>query len=490
MLAAPRGDLRRTTERVPSRWLLDVVGELSGAGRRLPSSALVGSSPVDDRPWLVGVPSFAAAVAALDVDGAGAGEPVRGQAVLDFPPPGALPAATVQEVRLHQLPDRGAAVGVPLLRADPVVRAGLRLQAARDSAAFTEFDGNLSGLPVPRPSDGRLVSPTQLEGWAYCPFGYFLERVLGVREVEDPEDVLELSPLQRGSLVHHAIDLFMIDVLGREGGPPAPDQRWTDADRQVLSDAFERACAAMAAEGRVGPELLWRREQHRTWAEVLRFLEHDDERRRDTRSSPVASELHFGFDDSDVGTVVLELDDGRTVTFRGSIDRVDRADDGALLVVDYKTGKPQSFRRISQDDPTVGASKLQLPVYALAAQAWAGPGVGQPVRTDYWFTAGEAAELVGIDVDATVLATFGRVVGGIDDQIGAGTFPGRPEESFGPWVRCRACDPDGLGTAEGRRAWERKRHDPALADYLALVEPPDDDETDAATAAKADDRRG
>ena len=48
--------------------------------------------------------------------------------------------------------------------------------------------------------------------------------------------------------------------------------------------------------------------------------------------------------------------------------------------------------------------------------------------------------------------------------------------SSSPWVECAACDPDGLGVTELRRAWERKRADPALAPYAELAEPLDDAE--------------
>jgi hypothetical protein len=36
-----------------------------------------------------------------------------------------------------------------------------------------------------------------------------------------------------------------------------------------------------------------------------------------------------------------------------------------------------------------------------------------------------------------------------------------------------------LGTVELRAAWERKRHDPALAPYAQLAEPLDEDLEDA-----------
>jgi hypothetical protein len=39
------------------------------------------------------------------------------------------------------------------------------------------------------------------------------------------------------------------------------------------------------------------------------------------------------------------------------------------------------------------------------------------------------------------------------------------------WIDCHVCNPDGLGTAELRKQWDRKRHDPALARYAALAEP-------------------
>jgi hypothetical protein len=39
------------------------------------------------------------------------------------------------------------------------------------------------------------------------------------------------------------------------------------------------------------------------------------------------------------------------------------------------------------------------------------------------------------------------------------------------WPECRYCDPDGLGTSDHYREWERIRPDPALRNYLALVEP-------------------
>jgi hypothetical protein len=65
------------------------------------------------------------------------------------------------------------------------------------------------------------------------------------------------------------------------------------------------------------------------------------------------------------------------------------------------------------------------------------------------------------------VTTLGTIVDGIE----RGAFPSHPDDSFKPWVVCAWCDPDGMGVADLRRQWERKRDDPAIAAYAALAEP-------------------
>ncbi len=65
-----------------------------------------------------------------------------------------------------------------------------------------------------------------------------------------------------------------------------------------------------------------------------------------------------------------------------------------------------------------------------------------------------------------VRTTLATIVDGIEQ----GSFPAHPDDQFRPFVVCPWCDPDGLGVAELRRGWERKRTDPAIAPYAALAE--------------------
>jgi ATP-dependent helicase/nuclease subunit B len=421
LLCAPRGDLRSSSERVASRWLVD-----------LPAW----SPPLDG--GAEHVPSFAHAVTHTE-----------------FP-------ATEQEYRLR------AGGGD-----DPVVEAGSRVVRARRSHDFTRFDGNLAAVAVPSPID-EVVSSTRLESWAECPFAYFVSHLLHVQPVEDPAQLLTISAWDRGSLVHEILQSFVDDVLARPAGDrPPPDRPWSAADRARMRELAERVCDDYEARGLTGRPIFWRRERAQILALADRFLTEDDTHRAGDRSRPVAAELRFGYGDDagGPGPVTLALADGRSLRFRGSADRVDVGDDGTIHVVDYKTGKSDDFRALGPDNPDERGTKLQLPVYGMAARQF----VGWPdaaVQARYWFISDrEGFRRIGYAVDDRVLARVGATLATIVEGIERGAFPARPDASGTPWVTCPYCDPDGLGVADLRRDWERKRNHPAIAAYAGMAEP-------------------
>src|ERR687891_616547 len=432
LLCAPRGDLRASSERVPSRWLAELTGDARG-----PDGATATHTDVGAGARVEHVPSFAHAVTHVA-----------------FP-------ATEQEYRLRAGPDH-----------DPVVEAGSRVIRARRSRAFPRFDGNLAGLAVPSPLD-EVVSSTRLESWASCPFAYFVGHLLQVEPTEDPARQLTISAWDRGSLVHEILQSFVDDVLARPAGrQPEPDQSWSPGDHDRMRELAERHCDAYEARGLTGRPVFWRHERSQILALADRFLTEDDAYRRAIRSRPVAAELRFGYDDgAGTGAVALALPDGRQLRFRGAADRVDLGDDGTIRVADYKTGKADDFRRLGPDNPDERGTKLQLPVYGLAARQFVGQAEA-PVEAHYWFVSDrEGFKRIGYAVDDQVLARVGEHLTTIVDGIERGAFPARPDASSTPWVTCPYCDPDGLGVAELRRDWERKRHDPAIAAYAEMAEP-------------------
>ncbi|QYG91430.1 PD-(D/E)XK nuclease family protein [Iamia sp. SCSIO 61187] len=463
VLCFPRGDLRGGRDRVPSRWLLDLAGHLSGG--RLWGDDL----PALDVPWLEHIHSFDHAVRTFD-------QP-----------------ATPQEHRLRSLLAAGAgprALGPATALGDPVIARGAELIAGRASSRLTRFDGNLGGLPVASPADpesGRVASATGLERWARCPFDYFVRSVLGIREVENPEDSLSISALDRGSLVHKALEDFLLEVLARpERARPGPTDPWTAADRLRLREIGAALCAEYEAVGLTGRALFWGRDRARILADLDATLTFDEEVRRLNGGRHLHAELGFGLGDEDLPPVALPLPDGRAVRFRGQIDRIDRTEAGGLVVADYKTGGTSAYQGLSERNPDQGGTHLQLAVYGAAARA----AVGDPeaeVRSEYWFVSSKGrfstkGYVLTPEISERISETLGLIVEGIE----AGLFPAHPTDHQGqPWNPCWSCDPDFLGVADLRRAWEAKGADPAMAGYLALIDPdrrsePDPDEVDPA----------
>jgi ATP-dependent helicase/nuclease subunit B len=140
-------------------------------------------------------------------------------------------------------------------------------------------------------------------------------------------------------------------------------------------------------------------------------------------------------------------------------------------VVDYKTGKSDSFKDLSQENPDLSGRKLQLAVYGAAARLHQNEP-DAPVRSEFWFVSSKGDFIrIGYLVTDDVLAHVGRTLQTVVTGIERGIFPNHPTATSTSWVECPFCDPDGLGVVELRAQWERKRLQPALALFADLAEP-------------------
>ncbi|MPZ87547.1 MAG: hypothetical protein GEU81_05615 [Nitriliruptorales bacterium] len=448
VLTYPRGDLRRSTERAPSRWLLDAAGALRGEGgagteRSLPARA----------EWLETVPSFA-----------------RRVRTVPFP-------ATRQEYGLRALAGaegkaRGRLRTHPLVNADDALRRGVDLALSRGRAGFTRFDGNLAHLAehLPSPTDPRrVVSPSQLETWLTCPHAYLMQYVLRVEPVENPEQVLEIDAVEKGGLIHDVLERWLGEQLA--AALPRPFEPWSADARARLRELAETACDDAERRGVTGHALLWNRDRRRIVLDLERFVDHDDDRRASSGLTPCGAEHPFGMPTGTSGPIRIDLGDGRIVEVRGRIDRIDTAIDGGVTVVDYKTGSTYNYRELGDAQPLGDGSRLQLAIYGLAAQA-AHPHASR-VRSEYWFvsTRGEFKR-IGYELTDEIEAHLRQALRVAIDGITAGHFPMRPPEpGWRRFTECRFCDPDDLGTADRYRDWERIRQAGQLRGYVSYMEP-------------------
>jgi ATP-dependent helicase/nuclease subunit B len=396
--------------------------------------------------------------------------------------------ATTQEHRTRAL-TRHVRAGLSvethtLATADPVLRSNLRLLQARRSSLFTEYDGNLAGVgPLTVVDLDRPLAATRAEKWAGCPFRWFVEELLHVRAVENPEDAYTMTALDRGTLVHAVIDRFQREVLAGVLPQPEPTTPWSALHHSRLLELLDEAAAQAEQAGLTGRSPLWRRTRRALAVTLGRWLRRDDQARALGGYRLTASESSFGFANpgpnspagpigsSDWPAARVELPDGRMVAFRGTIDRVDVAADGTYRVVDHKTGGKYRFTKL-EESVHEGGTKLQLLVYAAAVRAKVGH-TDAPVRAEYVFLdEGSGAAIVGYHVDEAKQVALGEAVGAIVTGIEQGVFVAYPPApGWHRFVECPCCDPDGLGTASRHGQWMAKRADPALAGFVALREP-------------------
>src|SRR5690606_13220422 len=134
--------------------------------------------------------------------------------------------------------------------------------------------------------------------WARCPFAYFGQRLLEVQPVDDPSQQLEMSALDRGSLIHEVLEQFITDVLARPTErQPGPDEPWSDDDHALIRRIAEQVCARYESRGLTGRPVFWRRDRAQIVALASRFLLDDDAKRSESGTRPVAAEHGFGFAD-------------------------------------------------------------------------------------------------------------------------------------------------------------------------------------------------
>lgn len=441
-LSFPRGDLRRNGERHPSRWVIDSALQLGNSNLDLAFTE--GSED-----WAEFIPSF-----------------ISGIQNSNFP-------ATVNEHNLAELlslkQETGDLTAHNLELLSPFEKSR-QLTMARESAQFTRFDGNLSGVVTPEGVRVDVISATRLEAWAKCPHSYFLRHILGVTETTHPETELRITALDRGSLVHEAADSFFQELINQDS-PSLTHHNFSDSEFTRMRQIASQVAQDLEDKGLTGRPVFWPRDREAILSDLRKLLENDTKRKH--IGTIIASEFRFG----EGHPIHRILPSGKKVSFRGSADRVEQKPDGNLIVIDYKTGKPKDFKGLSEQDPTQRGTKLQLPIYGLAARELF-PNPQTTTEVSYWFTSeakGEWKE-IGYEITDTVLETFDAVIESIVVGIESGVFPSRPANvaSYGEYIDCAYCDPDGYGTGDLQKQWESKSSAIELADYLQLVEGSDD----------------
>ena len=277
------------------------------------------------------------------------------------------------------------------------IASGMELLSLRqDRNRFGPAEGMLSEAVQPRLasefSRQRTFSATELEAYAYCPFRFFIERLLKLEPVEDP--VLEIDYRQRGLLAHEFLASLHRRVNQHCGEPSSPATLEPDTYRRLLAEALEEVAGSditdslQGALGEVNRRTLlqWTadyRAQHEKYDALWREC--------DVAPRPELFEVSFGRpfrqgDGPPSTEMPLELvyqDDA--VLLSGRIDRIDTGEVGGHVVfnvLDYKTGGSTRF----SPEAVARGTVLQLPVYALAVtELILNDRDAVPWQAGYWY---------------------------------------------------------------------------------------------------------
>ncbi|MBN1178921.1 MAG: PD-(D/E)XK nuclease family protein [Anaerolineae bacterium] len=208
----------------------------------------------------------------------------------------------------------------------------------------------------------RVWSASRLETYRTCPFFFWVSHVLRLEARPLPTEGLDARQL--GNIYHH-----IFERLYKTVADPADLEALLAALPPVVAEILDAAP---------------RREQFRPtawWAQTRAEIEENVRRSLVALAEladdfvPYAHEAAFGIGDRPP-LVVQEGED--VFRLRGLIDRVERTPDGRLRIIDYKTAGKSAFDKRAVAD----GKKLQLPLYALAAQV--ALALGTVIDGFYW----------------------------------------------------------------------------------------------------------
>lgn len=182
-------------------------------------------------------------------------------------------------------------------------------------------------------------SASSLETALSCPFKFYMQKLIGLYPPAIPERRNDswLEANEMGTLCHVVLERYYRN----------PEAGWEG----ILEEEIEKLKEARPE----GPESAVKADTERAKRMIRRAMIWTENAGREV----IATEKHFG-KNADEEPVEIIIGD-RALRLSGSIDRVDRMQDGTLAILDYKTGGAKSYR----DKLT---SKLQQYLYTRAEE--------------------------------------------------------------------------------------------------------------------------
>jgi CRISPR/Cas system-associated exonuclease Cas4 (RecB family) len=439
-LSYPRLDVAETRARVPSFYALDVMRAITG---RVPDYRVLASEAADEGGASLAWPAPKDPDLAID-------DLEHDLAVLKP----LLDATDHQAVkgRAHYL----------LGLSEPLKRS-VTSRWLRDKKSWSSSDGLIRISPNTQAALAahrlrqRAYSLSALQRFATCPYQFLLATVYRLEPWDEPEPLLRMDPLTRGSLFHKAQTDFYRAMQGREALPVT--HATLPAAMATLEQVLDSVAAAYAEQ--LAPAIA------RVWHDEIDELRRDlgiwvQKLADDDTWQPSYFEYSFGLDDVNAAgrdprslPKPIVIDD--KYVLRGSVDLIERhAQLDVLRVTDHKTGK----NRATADLVVGGGKMLQGVLYSVVVEQALGTRV---VKGRYYYatTAGGFADKE-VEINDYTRAQGRQVLAIVDRAIETGFLAAAPEERACTWCDFRPV----CGPREEERTRRKARE--KLADLEAL----------------------
>lgn len=240
--------------------------------------------------------------------------------------------------------------------------AAYEVEELRNSKHYTNADGLIDAEDVLTDLKNHFnsyysYSPSSLERYMQCPFRFFVEKVLKLEEIEEPED--RLKAIQIGDLYHKILFKYFSSKF---------PGHWRD-DLDEYLDKMEQAAKEVFADYQDKRSLV-----KGVWSiykeEIINNLKLliKNEYNNDYQTVPYKLEFGFGIpkdyqDSKDNIEEPIEVGLlNETIKLKGKIDRIDRRrNQEELMIYDYKLSDKKGNTGDFFD-----FNELQIPLYILA----------------------------------------------------------------------------------------------------------------------------
>lgn len=305
----------------------------------------------------------------------------------------------------------------------------------------------------------RWLSATTLETYAECPHRYFLRNILGLEERDEPEGLVRLEAMTRGSLVHDVLEKFLCELATARLDPSQHDgleKRLMEIANEALDDLERR--------GLTGMPLLWNVDRQEIIEDLQHWLERELTPEAQGPFTEHAYEVSFGrrlrqerpLDREEPFELTVG---GRQIKLAGRIDRLDWTSEKRFRVIDYKTGRVWGNKA-----PVNGGRNLQLPLY-LQAAAWLIGGRAEDGSAEYYY-ATKRGEYTRISFTGEMLRDRSEEIEGVVERVVSGIGTG--DFHLEPGDYCRYCDFNGICPTGKERLRERKSADDRIRSFADM----------------------